>query len=343
MNEIGLIAQRGKFIIKDPSKVKKLTLNMTYRGGFIAFLNGKQIASASLPKGKIAYDTPAEDYPLDAFVTKDKKGKLIQLHWYAHKLKEFVKQWALRERNSGIIDIDPKLLLKGVNILSIELHRSDYPIECTKKKIGLCFSPVGLAELSLKADTSADNVVSACIKPDTFRIWNTDTWETLTKKYFGNPAEPLKTIKLVGAKNGTFAGQIMISSPDSIEDLSIKTSSLKSAKGEIKAESISCKYGALNPFYRRSERFDLLLETPPVKPGNILPVWIFVKVPKDVSAGVFKGSVEVSIKGTEAISIPIELSVSDWTVPDVKDFPLSTVLMVQTTLLSFPIFPNSTV
>ncbi|PCJ57377.1 MAG: hypothetical protein COA79_16040 [Planctomycetota bacterium] len=331
---IGLMAQRGKFIVRDPSKVKKLTLNLVYRGGFIAFLNGKKIASRSLPKGVVSFNTPADDYPLGAFVTKNAKGKPSFFDFYKHRSKEYIEQWAKRERISGTIELDPKDLVKGVNVLSLELHRSDFPIECAKKKIGLGFSPIGLAVLSLNADTSKDNVVSACVNTAAVRVWSANTWQTLTKKSFGNPADELKKLSIVGAKNGSFVGQLIISSPNAIEGISLKTGSLKSGAGEIKAENITCKYGDLNSFYRKSDRFDLLLDTPPAKLGKVLPIWIFVKVPKNIAAGVFKGLVEVSLKGSKMISIPIEVSVSDWALPDVKDFTPITVIYESTDSLA---------
>ena len=64
-NEIGLICMRGKFLVKDRAKVKKLSLSLSYRGGFVAYLNGKEVARASLPDVKLDPTTPAEEYPLD--------------------------------------------------------------------------------------------------------------------------------------------------------------------------------------------------------------------------------------------------------------------------------------
>ena len=55
--EIGLMGLRGKFIVKDVAKINKLSLNITYRGGVVVYLNGKEIARNSLPAGEIKYNT----------------------------------------------------------------------------------------------------------------------------------------------------------------------------------------------------------------------------------------------------------------------------------------------
>ena len=67
VKEIGLICQRGRFHVADRSKVRKLTLSLTHRGGFVACLNGTEIARGAMPAGQIAPDTPAADYPLESF------------------------------------------------------------------------------------------------------------------------------------------------------------------------------------------------------------------------------------------------------------------------------------
>jgi hypothetical protein len=74
VSEIGLMALRGKFIVKDVTKVKKLSLDITYRGGIVVYLNGKEIVRKSLPVGKLKFDTAADDYPTEAFWIR-KKGR----------------------------------------------------------------------------------------------------------------------------------------------------------------------------------------------------------------------------------------------------------------------------
>jgi hypothetical protein len=60
--------------------------------------------------------------------------------------------------------------------------------------------------------------------------------------------------------------------------------------------------------------------------GNVQPVWISVKVPEDSAAGLYKGSIDINTAGQKTVSVPIELTVSDWTLPDVKDYTPLTLL-----------------
>ena len=75
MNEgyrsLALMSVRGKFEVTDPGKTQDLTLTVAFQGGIVAYLNGKEIGRANMPKGAISNDTFAEDYPIGAFVHKD--------------------------------------------------------------------------------------------------------------------------------------------------------------------------------------------------------------------------------------------------------------------------------
>ncbi len=355
---LGQVGLRGSFEVKDKSKVNKLTLSAAFRGGAIVYLNGKEVARKALPAGDIAYNTPAEDYPAEAFfVTKGDKKEA--LHWYNHrktKENDYSKQWALRERRVENIEIDPALLNNGKNVIAVQMHRANYPIECKAKKVGLCFATIGLSEFFLKADTAADNVVTACERPDGFQVWTSNAWEAVHTTDFGSAVNKDQSVKLAGAKNGTFPGQIIIGSTADIESLSVKAGDLKGSNGVIKSKNIRIKYAALNPTHSggfswstglSAQRFDLLLDSCPTSipvakagqtPGHqkvfrdtlgmpvepkqaaIQPVWFFIDVPKDAAAGLYTGSLSIAANNQEPVSVPIELHVSDWVLPDVKDY-----------------------
>ncbi|PCJ57396.1 MAG: hypothetical protein COA79_16135 [Planctomycetota bacterium] len=321
---IGLMAMRGKFIIKDAKKVDKLSLDITYRGGYVAYLNGKEISRKSLPKGKIEHTTPSDVYPLDAFVIKA-FGKTKPFNWYTHRDKKFHPNWAKRERKSGVIEIDKKYLVDGVNVLAIEMHRSEYPRECKSKKVGFNFATIGIGALSLKADTSADNAVPANKRAGEFNIWSVPTWKDAGPGSFGNQADGLNPVKIAGTQNGTFAGQFMAGSNKSIEGFEVKKSILTGPEGEIGIDNISLKYGGINPTQSKW-RFDLLLDNAPkvfgTKNSAAIPVWIFIKVPKETKPGVYKGEFVVSAKDVDPIKVPVEINISDWKLPDLKDFTM---------------------
>lgn len=98
--------------------------------------------------------------------------------------------------------------------------------------------------------------------------------------------------------------------------------------------------------YLPLDRFDGLLETIPaeipvsrapvlpVKYGNrdvdrksltggaVAPLWFTVRAPKNAKAGTYQGQITISAAGLAAVSVPLRVSVSDWVVPDPRDFRL---------------------
>lgn len=353
--EIGLIAMRGRFVIKDAAKVKNLSLNLTYRGGFVVYLNGEELARRSMPEGKIEHDTPSDDYPIEAFLIED-NGKTRPHDWYRHRDPKFHTNWQKRERKSGDIAIDSKKLVDGVNVIALELHRADYPVVGKSKKGYIGFATVGLSEFFLKAQTPRDNVITACDRPEAFQVRNADTWQAVTDTHMGNPAQELRPIQIAAAMNGSFSGQVIVSSTKAIENLKVTASTLTGSAGTIEADRVTVRYGALNPTRGagfswftglKSQRFDLLLDTAPAKvdvrktsappkyqnkfrnalglpveprPAAIIPVWLTVEVPADTSAGLYKGAISISAVGQEPTRVPVEVNVSDWRLPDVKDY-----------------------
>ena len=85
---VALRCLRGKFGVSDPSKVTGLALTVRFRGGVVAYLNGKEVGRAYMPKGEIKPETLAEDYPKEAYV--DPAGVLIEqgVFWRGGKKKE---------------------------------------------------------------------------------------------------------------------------------------------------------------------------------------------------------------------------------------------------------------
>ncbi|MCX7804752.1 MAG: RNA polymerase sigma factor, partial [Planctomycetota bacterium] len=73
---VALIAARGKFEVKDPAQVREVNLSLRYYGGAVVYVNGKEVARGHVPADKPGMETPAEDYPLEAYVNPD--GKLMR-------------------------------------------------------------------------------------------------------------------------------------------------------------------------------------------------------------------------------------------------------------------------
>jgi len=143
---VALVCSRGKFMVDDPGRVSALSLSVGFRGGIVAYLNGKEIGRAFLPEGKVAPDTLAEMYPEEAYVGAD--GKLISersggredyssyvfTHDWAAQIPATTYNFALKDRDvlarfeKRYRHIDLRVpgsaLRKGVNVLALEIHRA---------------------------------------------------------------------------------------------------------------------------------------------------------------------------------------------------------------------------
>ncbi|MFC1672045.1 glycoside hydrolase domain-containing protein [Planctomycetota bacterium] len=159
---------------------------------------------------------------------------------------------------------------------------------------------------------------------------------------------PLKPVRIVGTRNGTFSAQVVMGSDTDIVKPQVKMSDLKLTGGEgmIPADGIRIRYplptgGQGGIDFRGvygAKRFDAMAETAPEKvavaakrtrkghtgpvavPGAVQPVWITVKVPTDAAPGAYAGKLTLSAEGVGPVEVPVKLSVADWVMTDVKKF-----------------------
>lgn len=357
VEEVGLICQRGKFLAADRSKVRRLLLSLTYRGGFVAYLNGKEVARASLPAGEVTPRTAADDYPLEAFFLTG-GGKTNQpLHWFTHRQST---QWPLRERTFGPAEIDRGALRDGLNVLSIEFHRTDYPAECNRKtdwrtQPSLYWATLGMSLMSLGAEADDGAVRAAPARRTRLEVWPVDITAAVSDRTCRNHDEPLGPVRIAAARNGTFAGQVIVAGQEALEGVSAAAGELVHAAGKarIPAASVHVAYGAANPAWKGGlgyhstilphdmkmdtlgSRFDALLEAPPAG-VSAMPIWAMVKVPPDAPAGRYAGTLTIKVQAAQPVRVPVELHVSDWTLPDVKDYAsLINIYQSPDTLVSY--------
>ncbi|MFQ3549234.1 MAG: glycoside hydrolase domain-containing protein [Armatimonadota bacterium] len=131
------------------------------------------------------------------------------------------------------------------------------------------------------------------------------------------------------AKNEYEAGQIaIIPYKKDLKNIKVRIEPLVSENGK----SIDSKYININlvdyvhtrkPSYNRYEYIgwhpDPLMpytDNFDVKIGEIKPLWITVYANKDVSAGIYKGSIEISPENAEAVSVPIEVKIFNFELPE---------------------------
>ncbi len=324
---MSLLCLRSRFEVVDPAKVGDLTLSVSFRGGAVVYLNGQEVARASLPKGEIEPGTPAADYPKEAWFTPE--GKLLSHVWHK-KHKDWLKK---RVREISAVKIPAKLLRKGLNVLAIELHRAPVIQRMIERKTRRSFSQVwwstlGLEGVNLSAPAGAALKTNVA-HPKGFRLWNHPVTQKLHVNQYAASTEPLGPIALVGARNGIFSGRVVASSDGPIKGLKAECSDLSGEAGKIPASRIQIRYAMPDAIlrYRGVANFDSLepevaAEVPVHAQGKaaVQPIWVTVRVPADAKAGEYVGKLTVSAEGAKAREVPVKLQVKDWKLPDAKEF-----------------------
>lgn len=350
MMGVAVICLRGKFSVADPSKVQSLRLSAVYRGGIAVRVNGTEVARGHLAKGELKPETPAEEYPLEAYVGPDGKTPLEASD---RKAPDAARQRLdLRLRRLAGVEVPPGLLRKGVNVLAVELHRAPvHPNSKSFKEAYKCrWATLGLNEISLAASPGGA-VESNTMRPKGIQVWNEESMSDLHVLDYGDPNETLRPVELVGVRNGSFSGQVAVGSDSPIKGLGAEVSALKSRDGKlIPADRILVRFpqptmegeqgGRLfrGAMPSQVQRFDALAEEPPgevpvhsvkppkeysgapAAPGAVQPVRLTVRVPADAAPGEYEGTLTVRAQGLAATAVPVRLKVIGWTLPAPQDF-----------------------
>lgn len=322
---------RGKFEVTNPATVGDMSLNLVFKGGVVVYVNGKELARSHMPAGKIEVDTPATDYPEETYVDPD--GFLLRNTW--GDPKKYKDRFAKRIRKLAGVKIPASMLRKGANVLAIEIHRSPtaeilYKGKPRKHSKKYCsWSRFGLSNISLAASTNTSAVPNIS-RPEGVQVWNHPIVQKVSTADYGDPNDSPQPIDLRGMKGGTFSGRIVVGSRKPLCDVKVAVTDLKGTDGSvIPASSIAARYARADGTLRRSDKmrmFDTLDILPPAEVpvykngGSVQPVWITVNVPVDAKAGKYTGKITVSVRGTNPISVPLNLNVSDWAIHDFKQF-----------------------
>jgi len=336
---------RGKFRVTDPAAVTPLKLTATFQGGMIAYLNGREFARSHIAQGEIKPETPAQDYPLKAFINE--KGHLLKRRGLKYKKGPDHDRYTLRDRRITV-DVPSNLLKKGVNVLALEIHRAPAPeVFYTGKyfqrrlifKLGhlrkhAWWSRCGLVSLNLTGGKT-EGIIPNTGSPEGLRVWNRSLMSMVRLDEYEDVCEPLRPVKISGVRNGAFSGQVVISSSKPIKNLKISVSDLTGPqKSVLPSSTVQVRY-AMQPQgggRRGAPSFHGLEEYPlkevPVhkdKSGKIRysamqPIWITVRVPRNAQAGRYRGSVTLSADKEDDVVVPLDLRVFAWTMPDPSAF-----------------------
>jgi hypothetical protein len=330
---------RGRFLVDDPAKAGSLTLRLVYCGGARVLVNGKELARGHLPPGNLPADASGETYPAQAY---GQGGE------------------GLRERVLGPVEIRPEMLRAGVNVLAVEIRASwvhplvqKNPIQPNWGGPGRPFPHARLCKLELRPASAA--VPSAVVRPAGVQVWVEDVNRRVESDEFLPPGEAPGVIRLVAPRNGTCSAQIVVGTSKALTGLQAKPGELSRAGGteRLPAAAFQVLYmvpypaaewtmkrlgderglGAGFPDNQQLSRyagfgaggpqlFDRLAAAAPaeVPAGASCPLWLSLRVPPDAAAGQYRGKLEVSAQGTVPVSLPVELEVFDWVLPDPRDF-----------------------
>jgi hypothetical protein len=347
---------RGSFAVTDPAKVDGLQLALDYHGGAVVYVNGQEVARQHLA----ADAALADAYPPEAFVGPD--GKVIGVRgdeplWPKTLAPEVVERLKSRVRKLTV-PIPAKALRPGVNVLAVELVRAPYDKAVDEQPVNfdnhgfhrafdLSWNTCEVNRVQLTA-AKADGLVSSAVRPDAVQVWNSDPLAVDFDLDFGNPAEKLRPIELVAARNGVASGKVVVGSSKPLRGLTASVSDLKAAAGTIPAAQVRIRYGMpwgttplidptsndCLPYPAQPTPLLALFDAPPAEIpvykkditaqclklaggpepvfGAVVSVWVTVKVPADAKPGTYAGTVTVSAEGLKATAVPVNVAVQDY-------------------------------
>ena len=344
---------RGKFLVKDPTAVKELKINAAFHGGAVIYVNGQEAARVKIKKGAEL----AEPYPPEAFLAGD--GSLL-LAEKENSLKPEDPKKLMRRRVLSAVPVPSSLLVKGVNIIECEIIRAPYaPVVDEKKnqknKIwNFAWNTCYLESLELSS-FGGEALVPCVARPEGFQVWNNNLLANDYDMDFGDRNEKLYPIEISGAKNGSFSGKVVLGSTKPLSGISVIASDLKGSAGVIPSAQIMIRYGYpwggdmqivsnTTPFLstypaetvmlgsisedspvtvpvskNKALRFTPVTPVPRI-PGAVLPVYFTVQIPKDAATGNYSGMINIKVAGEKPVTVPLELKVSEWTLPDTGNF-----------------------
>ena len=347
---------RWRFVAGGPAKAQDLTLAMEYVGGVVVYLNGREVARRHLPPGAIRADTLAEKYPDDLYC--EPRGKFLQATWPGREVaKDLLPRFERRYRRIDGLALPAALLRNGRNVLAVEIHRAPInaaAIAAERKQEGAMYTRpgiwayAGLKHICLSSDSGA-GVVPNVSRPRGIQVWNVAPFETITAFDYGDPQDTLRPVKINTVKNGVFSGRLAVSSGQAVHRLKLSVSDLRRTGGAdtLPARTMRVRYAepalpekCWTPRHRFNGLVDVIpleiavLKAPPprddylcqpisrpgIAGGAVASLWLTVRVPKDASPGTYHGTLTLEAAELEAVAVPLEVVVNDWTLPDPDNF-----------------------
>jgi len=335
------VCLRTCFGIADPDKATDLALTIVCLGGAVVYVNGQEVGRGCMPQGEVAPLTPADDYPIEAYTTDDGKTPLPPL---AATKRAGPPQpdpkWRSRydKRIRTItIQVPPRVLVQGRNVLAIALHRSALagPLERSG------WSHVGFREARLASAGGAGVIPYAEAIKGT-HVWSANAVDQVTetpsptplihRSWFwtlywgrgmpvrgvqqGNPFDPIVPVEVTMPRNGVGSGQAVLSDPDGLRGVAASMGPLRGPAGAVlPASSVQIRFAVQHPGVHYC---DALMEKAP-EGAKTIPVWLVIQAPKDQAPGWYVSTLSLEANGRK-LSVPVQVLVTGLTLPDARDF-----------------------
>ena len=344
-----LLCMRTCFGISDPAQAKDVKVTVTCLGGGVVYVNGTEVGRGYMPQGKIEPRTPAERYPIEAYVVGGLEGMdpdvadlalgsaapLPYVQW--PPAKEWKERYEKRIR-TFTVDVPSGVLAKGRNVVAVELHRARPKGPMPR---GRGWGHMGIHQVKVTS-ASGKGAIPYAEAVKGVHVWSANTVdqvvESLSQKsllrrgffhvvmwprgqpvkgvQMGNPFDPVLPVKMVAPRNGVTSGQTVLSDLSGLSGVTAKLGILTGpGRATIPAEAVEIRFAVQDSDVHYC---DDLVVTPP-EGVKTLPVWLVVRVPKDQAPGWYTSALKLGANQRD-FSVPVRLLVSGFTVCDARDF-----------------------
>ena len=326
-----LLCLRTRFGVVDPDKATDLKLTVTCLGGAVVYVNGKEIGRGFMPDGPIHPLTPATDLPIETYTLPDgvtpMAGNLINATPENRARGD-------RRIRTFTLDVPPSALVKGANVLAIEVHRAAVAGPLLEKRWE--WTHLSVQDVRLVSGSGAGAIAYAEASRGT-HLWNANPEQQVTppplpRRAFeihtnfprngeirgitqGNPFDPLLPVRLALPRNGVGSGQVVLTDQEGLRDVSAKIGPLQGPAGVLPAGAVEIRYAGPS---QTVHYCDALLLQPPAA-AKTLPIWTIVQAPKDKPPGWYSGTLDITANA-KTFSVPLQVLVSAALLPDAREF-----------------------
>jgi hypothetical protein len=327
-----LLCLRTRFGVAAPDRVDDLTLSLTYIGGVVISVNGREVARGHMPGGAVEPFTVAEDYPVEAYVLPDGQKSLPRVNDKA--LEQYKERYGKRIRMLTVA-IPRDALVRGTNVLAIEVHRA--PV-AAPPRVRCEWSHLGICDIRLTSGSGA-GIVPYAEAAKGLHLWNASPMETVTEQRLeklprpgpmygfaravpvrgmtaANPFDPLRPMRLAGPRNGSCSGQIVFTDTTGLSGVTATMGRLAGPGGAtIPAEAVHTRYAV----QQDGAKFCDALMAEPREKATTQPVWLLVDVPREQAPGWYAGVLALAAN-KQRFEVPVQVLVSGYALPSPKDY-----------------------